>query len=92
MDFGESEAVILFREQQADILLIDDKKARDIAESFSIKCVGVIGLLAFAKEKGIISALKPLFIQLLLNKRFYSIGLLNTVLIKYTEAPFSIKP
>ena len=32
MDYGESESVILFREQNANFLLIDDKKARRIAE------------------------------------------------------------
>lgn len=72
MDLGESEAVILFKEQQADILLIDDKKARDIAE-----------------EQGLITKLKPLFVKLLLNKRFYAISLLNAILIKYQETPFT---
>jgi len=33
MDFGESESVILYKEKKADFLLIDDKKARIIAES-----------------------------------------------------------
>ena len=92
MDLGESEAVILFKEQQADILLVDDKKARDIAESLSIKCVGTIGLLAFAKEQGLVQELRPLFVKLLLNKRFYSISLLNAILIKYEEAPFKTPP
>ena len=30
MDYGESESVILYKELQADFLLIDDKKARKI--------------------------------------------------------------
>jgi len=30
MDYGESESVILYKELQADFLLIDDKKARQI--------------------------------------------------------------
>ncbi|MFP4471065.1 MAG: hypothetical protein ACLFPE_10295 [Bacteroidales bacterium] len=51
MDFGESQAVTLYRELNADFLLIDDKKARRIAENFGIKCIGVIGLLANAKRK-----------------------------------------
>ncbi len=32
LDYGESESIILYNELQADFLLIDDKKARNIAE------------------------------------------------------------
>lgn len=34
MDYGESESVILYKELNAYFLLIDDKKARKIAENF----------------------------------------------------------
>lgn len=37
MDYGESESVILYKELNADYLLIDDKKARNIAENFGIQ-------------------------------------------------------
>ena len=80
MDFGESESVVLYRELQADFLLIDDRKARQIAESLGARCVGTIGVLLKAKEKGIIQKLKPLFEQLLSDKRYYSLKLLNEVL------------
>ena len=36
MDYGESEAVILYKELQADFLLIDDRKARNIDENFGL--------------------------------------------------------
>ena len=86
MDFGESQAVTLYRELNADFLLIDDKKARKIAENFGIKCIGVIGLLAKAKRKGLIKELKPLFESLLKNKRYYSITLLNQILAEFNES------
>lgn len=85
MDYGESQSVILYKELNADFLLIDDKKARNIAENFGIKCIGTIGLLSVAKDKGLIASLRPMFIQLLENKRFYSIELLNTILIQKGE-------
>jgi len=85
MDYGESEALILYKELHADFLLIDDKKARRIAESLKIKCIGIIGLLSVAKDKGLIDELKPLFETLLLNKRFYSIDLINSVLLMKGE-------
>jgi predicted nucleic acid-binding protein len=88
MDYGESESVILYKELDADFLLIDDKKARNIAENYNINCVGTIGILIKAKELGIIDSLKPIFSSFLNNKRFYSIELLNTILINNLEQPF----
>ena len=85
MDYGESESVILYKELQANFLLIDDKKARKIAENFGLNCIGTVGLLSVARDKKIISKLKPLFEDLLKNKRFYSIELLNTILAKHKE-------
>ena len=85
MDYGESESVILYKELQADYLLIDDKKARSIAENFGIKCVGTIGLLSIAKDKGFIKDLKSLFELFLDNHRYYSIDLLNAILLQKGE-------
>ena len=86
MDYGESESVILYNELQADFLLIDDKKARKIAENLGINCIGTIGLLSVAKEKKIVLELKPLFETLLQNKRYYSVELLNTILVRHKES------
>jgi len=85
MDFGESEALILYKELQADFLLIDDKKARRIAETLNVNCIGILGLLSTAKDKGLIGQLKPYFEKFLNNKRYYSIDLLNAVLTEKGE-------
>ncbi|WP_114748825.1 DUF3368 domain-containing protein [Pleomorphovibrio marinus] len=89
MDYGESEAVILYKEQKADFLLIDDKKARRIAENFGMNCIGTIGLLLISKEKGLINELRPIFLEFLRNKRFYSINLLNRLLNDRNESPLN---
>jgi predicted nucleic acid-binding protein len=85
MDYGESESVILYKELQANYLLIDDKKARSIAENFDVNCIGTIGLLLIAKEKHLINSLNPLFEEFIKNKRFYSTELLNNILIRSGE-------
>jgi len=89
MDYGESEAVILYKELGADYLLIDDKKARHIAENFGMKCVGTLGLLIKSKEKNLIKELRPIFMNFLDNKRFYSLDLLNAILIENNEDSIS---
>jgi len=85
MDCGESESLILYKELNAGFLLIDDKKARNIAETLDIKCIGTIGLLSIAKDQGFIGNLKPIFEMFLQNKRYYSIDLLNAILISKGE-------
>lgn len=91
MDYGESEAIILYQELNAEYLLIDDKKARDIAENYDISCVGTLGILINAKEKGFINELKPIFKTLLLNNRYYGLNLLNNLLKKYGETAIELK-
>jgi len=87
MDYGESEAVILYKELEANYLLIDDKKARRIAENYDMKCIGTIGLLSIAKEKGFIENLRPLFQDFLKNKRYYALDILNKILSDNKEKP-----
>jgi uncharacterized protein len=91
MDYGESESLILYKELQADFLLIDDKKARKIAENLDINCIGLIGLLSIAKDKGLIGGLKPIFETFLQNKRFYSVDLLNALLVSKGEETIDYK-
>ncbi len=67
MDYGESESLILYKELEADYLLIDDKKARLIAENFEMKCIGVIGILVIAKNRNLIKEVRPYFKTFLNN-------------------------
>ncbi|MEI7423286.1 MAG: DUF3368 domain-containing protein [Prolixibacteraceae bacterium] len=91
MGYGESESVILYNEVEADFLLIDDKKARSIAENLGVKCIGTIGLLSAAKDKGYIVALRPIFEDFLTHQRYYSIDLLNAILLRKNEESLNFK-
>ena len=79
----------MYKELHADFLLIDDKKARSIAENFGINCVGTIGLLSIASDKGFVDNLKPLFDLFLQNHRYYSVELLNAILLQKGESEIS---
>jgi uncharacterized protein len=87
MDYGESEAVLLYQELKADYFLVDDQRARNIAESMDINCIGSVGLLLRAKSKGYLQSLRPVFSKWIHNKRYFSLNLLNTILIREGEEP-----
>lgn len=56
LDAGESEALVLYREKKADILLIDEHKGRGVAKKMSVEYIGTVGVLMLAFDKGIITA------------------------------------
>ncbi|GHU59707.1 DUF3368 domain-containing protein [Spirochaetia bacterium] len=85
MDDGESEAVILYKEMNADSFLVDDKHARDIAESLNVTCIGTLATLIDAKRSGLIKEIRPYFQKLIENDRYFSTNLLNDILIKNNE-------
>jgi len=69
LDLGESEALSLYWEINADFLLIDEKRGRIIAIRNGIKTIGTIGILLSAKQKGFITLIKP-FLDILMNNSF----------------------
>lgn len=54
LDAGESEALILYDEQKADLLLLDEQSGRKVAKRLKVKCVGTAGILMVAYDKGYI--------------------------------------
>jgi len=59
LDKGESEVIILSKEIKADLVIIDELSARKIAMMMNLPLIGTVGLLVFAKEKGLIKKVKP---------------------------------
>ncbi len=57
---GESEAIVLTREIGADAVVLDDATARRLAEQEGCRVVGLLGLLVVAKQRGLLSAVRPL--------------------------------
>ncbi|MFH1859702.1 MAG: DUF3368 domain-containing protein [bacterium] len=57
---GEIEAMALFKRAHANLLLIDDRRARKVAQLNNIEIVGSLGILLFAKQKNLIKHIKPL--------------------------------
>ena len=67
---GEIEAMVLYKQLEADFLLIDDKRARKVATLNHIEITGSQGILLLAKKKGLISYVKP-YLKKLHNSNIY---------------------
>lgn len=65
LDIGESEAIVLAQELNADFILLDDRAARGEAQSLNLNVLGTVGVLVRAKDKSLIQEVKPLLDALL---------------------------
>jgi predicted nucleic acid-binding protein len=64
LDLGEAEAIALAREMRADVLLIDELDGRGIATHEGIPIIGLMGVLATAKNEGLVVSIRPLIDKL----------------------------
>jgi len=64
LDLGEAEAIALARETRADVLLVDELDGRRIAKREGIPIIGLMGVLATAKIKGLVVSIRPLIEKL----------------------------
>ncbi len=80
LGLGELEAMALYKLKKADHLLIDDRRARKIAESNNIRCIGSLWVLLVAKREGHIEAIKPYVKRLQSSTLHFSAPILHRVL------------
>ena len=60
VDSGEASAMALALEIENSLLIMDDYKARRLAQTLNIGYTGTIGIIILAKQKGIINSIKPI--------------------------------
>jgi len=71
LDKEESEAIALAIEIGADLLLLDERKARAVARQFNLEFTGLLGILIEAKGKGLVTAVRPLLDSLKIEAGFW---------------------
>lgn len=67
---GETEAIALALELQPTWIVLDDRRARRLAESLNLPVIGALGILRMAKLRGIVGQIRPL-VEQLQSTRFF---------------------
>ena len=80
LDQGEAEVIQLALERGHRHVCLDDLRGRRMAMASGLIVVGALGLLALAKVKGVIPAIKPYTDRLLSEGAWYSPDLVARVL------------
>lgn len=88
LDIGESEALALALELDADLLLVDELDARKEADRRGLHYVGALGVLAEARQRRLIGPVAPLIAELRSGIGFHvSDRLRREVLLSLGEQP-----
>jgi uncharacterized protein len=84
---GEVSAIVLAKELGADVVLIDDWKARRCAFEEGLRVVGCIGILEDLYAKGHLSDLRVAYQQLIYQKTRIDLQTLNRSLAEFNLNP-----
>lgn len=70
----------LYKQIEAETLLIDDRRARRVADANGIRCQGALGVLIYAKKVGKLDLIRDRIEILRESSLHYSDSILDTAL------------
>ena len=80
VDRGEAEAIALAQRESAAVLVMDDLRARKLAQRLGLRRMGTVALLGQAKREGLIPKLKPALDALVVEGIFIRRELIDAAL------------
>ena len=72
-------------DQRIDVVGLDDRQARELAQQMGLQVIGTVGLLLKAKDAGFVTSVSALLIDLRREGFYISQGLLEYVLFRAGE-------
>ena len=88
LDVGESAAIALAIERKANLLLLDETDARNLAEFYNLTKTGVLGILMRAKKRRLIKQIKPMLEKLRIQAHVWiKPDLYDAILSEMGETP-----
>jgi len=79
LDYGERQVVLNALKRQANLVLIDDRVARNIAEYLGLNVKGTLGVLVEAKRKELIPSFKKAAFKIKEQGIHYSIRFIDEI-------------
>jgi len=87
LDYGERQVVLNALELKADLVLIDDRSARNIAEYIGLQVKGTLGVLVEAKRKGLILSFREAALKMKEQGIRFSEELIYEIASNLNEVP-----
>lgn len=82
LDLGEAEAIVLAREEKANLVILDNREPRRIAKSLAFNVIGTLGVFKQAHMSGLVKNLKDILDEIKLKGFWISQDLYTEILKK----------
>lgn len=85
VDEGEASAIAFSFEHEGSLLVLDDWKARKLAEKLGLEFTGTLGVLLWEKSAGVITEIKPIIQKIQQTNFRFSTKVVNEILNEAQE-------
>jgi predicted nucleic acid-binding protein len=82
LDPGEAEAIVVAKEQHADLLLIDENDGRNVATREGLRFIGLVSVLVESKLEGFIPSLRDVLREIETETSFFISAEIKNLVLK----------
>lgn len=92
LDRGEAAAIVLAKSIDADLLVIDERQGRRVAQRLGLDVRGTLGVLLQSKREGLLDPIRPVLERLREEGAWIGEDLFRTILEAAGEEPSDLVP